>query len=104
MSIYANFDTEEQSQFASNTGWGDVIRWSDSLDVKAASEIVHLCEYGWSQNLPLLQSQLKAAVATQKPASDVVSTVRSLLAAILDARLGKNKATVLVVSDGTSPS
>ena len=46
---------------ASNTGWGDLCRWVDTLD--DAPELKHLTVYGWSQDLPAVAGNLRSALS-----------------------------------------
>ena len=96
MSTYANFNTSEGNFLCSNTGWGDVLAWSEDVPVEEHEQLIHLCEHGWCQNLPLLTEQLAKARTEHRPTPDVEEILDTL-----EALLGANKdATALVVSNG----
>jgi hypothetical protein len=48
MAFYLQIDLEEPEQVATNTGWGEVLDWSERLDPGAFPNFVHLCEHGWA--------------------------------------------------------
>lgn len=96
MSIYANLDTDEQVQFASNKGWSDVIAWVDGLDKDDFGELIHLADHGWSQEIEALREQLEKALKAS-PEKSVATTARALLDAI-------ETGDVVIISDGTGPA
>lgn len=82
MSIYAQVD-DNQTQVASNTGWGEFTRWVDGLDVDANESLIHLADYGWTENISDAAAQLDAALAASPPSDDkVLSTAKVLLQAL----------------------
>jgi hypothetical protein len=100
MSVYLSLDGGEPIMLASNKGWGDVGRWADGLDVDAYGEVVHLTENAWSQELPKLEKQLRAAVKASKPKP----TVKSTLADLLSLLANRGSAEVVTINNGTSPA
>lgn len=96
MSIYAQFDNDEQRQFASNQGWSDLIAWSETLDETRFPEIVHLCDNGYEQQLDALEQQLTEAVQLSPPSEDVAATVESLI----DALAVRGSADALFITNG----
>lgn len=99
MSISAAFDDGEQIQFATNTGWGDVVRWVDELPDEFVKAI-HLTAHGYVTDLPALHAQLTAALESHPPADDVRHTVEALLAA-LEANMDSD---AVFITDGMGPS
>lgn len=96
MSIYAQFDDGEQRHLASNTGWGDIVEWSESLDPAEYPDLIHLCDHGYEQQLDALEQQIHAAVAANPPPDDV----RKTLSGLLDTLAVRGGADVLFVTDG----
>jgi len=84
MSIYLEFDDEnEGDQIASSSGWGDVLRWSDTLPDGEYGEILHLMHHGWSDNPELLETELKNACEKYPPPGhDIHATMYGLIYAI----------------------
>lgn len=98
MGIYAAFDGEISDQIASNQGWADFGRWSDKLDAGKFPEIVLLSDYGWSQHIPLLRDQLKAAASEVAPDANTVSIITGLV----DLLTG-SQSEVVTVTNGITP-
>ena len=83
MGVHLKLDTrEEPEQLATITGWGDVGRWADSLPPKTADCLVHLCHYGWEQDLADLVKEVRSAMKAHAPKPDVESTLENLLSLI----------------------
>jgi hypothetical protein len=78
MSQYIQLDSGEQFFLSSNTGWGDCVRWSESLPVKGNEALLHLVEYGWSQEHQRVASQIKAALEATRPHKDIVSVMEHI--------------------------
>lgn len=98
MSIYAQLDTGEQDQFATTKGWGEVGRWIDALDSDTYPQLVHLREFGWSQQVVKLNEELARSVKSDPPDSqDVLSVVKRLTDFLGVAPEG---AEVLTITDG----
>lgn len=94
MSYYAVFDDEsEATQVASNGGWRDFYQWVESLE--GADELRQVTEYGLSENLDDLASELSAAIESGQPEESVKTTAEYLLA-LLDQN---ESAETLVVTD-----
>lgn len=91
MGYYAIIGGEQQVPLASLSGWSEFKAWADTLD--ASDEISHLCEYGFSQNIPALIAQLEASI----PAGSVGNTVRDLIGNL---RAAPEGAESIFVSDG----
>lgn len=70
--------------------------WIDTLDADAYGELVHLREYGWSQNIGTLSAQLTAAVVGSSPED---KTVISTLKELQDSLKGED-GNVVSISDG----
>lgn len=94
MSIYAVLNDYEPTFFSSNQGWSDVIAWTEDLDVETFPEVVHVAEHGYTEKLPELQSQLKAAIAAQPPEETVAATLAELIELLVD------ESGVLLINDG----
>jgi len=72
-------DGKEHIPLSSNLGWSKLQEWARLLDPKLYGEVIHLAEYGVSQDVPALQDQLAAALEKAKPFSVAVThTVSSL--------------------------
>lgn len=99
MAIYANLDTDEQEQIATNLGWGDFCRWADGLDTEQYGQVAHLRQHGWSQQLETLAKQLANALTSEQPPPDVLSVGHTLLRFVRDA----GEAEVVSISDGMGP-
>ena len=67
MSYDANFDDPQKSggQLASGKGWTDFTRWLIQLPAPLPA-LRHLCEYGWSDQLPALQTDLQDAASPDR--------------------------------------
>jgi len=96
MSLYAHFDNQDGGDVATNTGWRHFCAWVESLD--NAENLRHLTEYGWSQDIPVVTSELLDALGSGEPSSSVAATGEGLLGKLRD----NADATVIVISDGTT--
>lgn len=97
MSMYADFGSGAPTEVSSNQGWSQFGDWVGGLDVDDFGEVVHLWEYGWSQEIETLTQQLTSAIAEQSPDDDVVSVAQGLLELLA----GED---VVVITDGFGPS
>jgi hypothetical protein len=95
VSYTLRFDTGDEVDLATIGGWGQFTRWTDTIDPDEHGEVVHLAEYGWSQNLPELQEQLQAAAGGGEVPPAVHATALHLLR-----ELKASGAEACVVSDG----
>lgn len=99
MGVVAYLDIGERPTFAgdvaTNRGWGDLCRWADGLD--GFSELADLCRHGWSEELPGLEGQLRAALGADPPEASVRQTAEGLLAILSD----RKDAEVITIEDGT---
>ena len=79
MSIYATVGENEPVFFSSNQGWKELTEWADGLDEETYSEVVHVAEHGFTNDLVSLSSQLTAAMVDDPPDDDVRATVEELV-------------------------
>lgn len=80
MGYYLQIDSVPMQPLASNTGYGDVIRWSDSLPPAKAGCIHHLTTHGWEQDLPDLRAELELCMKEHTPTRpDAQDTLTNLL-------------------------
>ena len=96
MSQYLEIDADPGKQLASNTGWGDVIRYAATLPLGTADKLKHLTVYGWAQDINVLLRDIGAAIKQVPPRPDVADTLTNLLA-LLTAKPG---AVVVAVTNG----
>jgi hypothetical protein len=96
MSTYLSFDGGEPEDFASNTGYGDLCRWSAGLDMVAFAQLAHLCEHGWCQRPDALAAELGRALAESPPRDAPTLAVAKSLAESLAGRT----VDVLMVTQG----
>lgn len=103
MSLYAALDTDTDggTQVATNTGWGEFIDWTQDLDAEKFGEVIHLADYGWSQSIDELKTQLESAVNEHDVSSDDLRDVIDGLLQIIDEA---KDAGAIVVTDGFGPS
>lgn len=98
MGVYAGFDTDEVAPLASTNGWGEFGRWVDTL--AGYTELKHLRQYGWCQDLTLLREQALDAATEHGPGNhDVIGVVASLLTALDE----NEDAAAIVITDGMKP-
>lgn len=83
MSVYLAADGGEPAFVASNTGWGELSRWVESLG-DTAPNLRHLCEHGWEEPAGALAVELEAL--TPPDDEDVAGTLAELKAAVADAQ------------------
>lgn len=100
MGYYLQVGLEEAVSLASIIGWGDVIRWSQTLHPDKSQAIRHLCIHGWEQDLDDLTAELTAALKSDPPRHDVESTVQEMLKNI---KARPSSAAVVSVTDGMGP-
>jgi len=74
----ATIGGEESFALASTRGWHDFKVWVDTLPVEMYPDLIHLAEYGWSQELLDLHRQLLLAVAHKRPNDQVYRTAQNL--------------------------
>jgi len=96
MSYYAELDNKAKSggDVASNNGWSMFAAWVEELDGELP-QLRHLCEYGWCQNLPTLENDLKAALD-----SDPDESSKSIAEGLLKMLKSKADAEVIAITDG----
>ena len=87
----------DQFPLVSITGWNDAKAWIDTLDVDQFESLVHLAEYGWTENLAELRGQILAALKASPPDD---STVADTMAGLAKTLAGKTESSIFV-SDGT---
>ncbi len=76
MSVYLHVDDEDPEFLASTTGWGDVIRWVDSLSGFPA--LSHLAAQGWVEPAVCIVEEAPDALRAHPPAAEVRRTVVAL--------------------------
>jgi|LakMenE18May11ns_1017448.scaffolds.fasta_scaffold9935417_2 hypothetical protein len=96
MSIYFSIDGGTPIFLASNTGWGDFCRWSDSDGV--GDPVKHLCQHGYYEPLSEL---LPAIVNSPSPDDD---TVLVTLSDFVDLLTGEDDDAVITINDGMTTS
>lgn len=94
MSYYIQNDGDLGPQVASNSGWGDFGRWTDSLNPDDYGEVIGLYGNGWSDKPTDLASQLKDAQVISPPFDKETADVLSELISTIDAK------TVVSITDG----
>lgn len=97
MGYSLQIDDAEDVPLASNAGWGDVVKWAESLDANEYGELRHLVEYGWSDEYELLIDQISVAMQHDSPESEETAHTVEGLADSLSAVDG---AEVVTVTDG----
>ena len=75
MSIYAVIDESEPEFFSSNSGWTDVLDWSETLE---DSEFVSLCDEGFTEDVSACLESMTAAVEILPPPKTVAETISEL--------------------------
>lgn len=96
MTMQAFLDENDAGQVATNQGWADFTEWGWQLDLAKFPEVVHLSEYGWSQELANLADQINAGLVAVPPNDSAGSVAKGLLE-ILSYASGNES---LIVSDG----
>jgi len=85
LGYYLQIDEDDAVPLASLVGWGDVVRWTDTLAPKDASALHHLTAFGWEDDGAALASQLKDCFAKSPPhdapTKDTLKNFSALLAA-----------------------
>lgn len=97
MSIYATFDESAGDQLASNRGWGDFVRWTESLDADTFPNVVHLAEYGWVDELPKLAAELTKAIEQHSPEAQGLDKTLAELIELVKANQDKE---AIFITDG----
>jgi hypothetical protein len=99
VSYYLQIDLEEAQPLATSSGYGDLIRWVETLAPPDHPELRHLCAHGWTGDVAGLKAEVDAALSASPPqAADTRATVENLRA-LLE---GKDSAEVASVTDGLS--
>lgn len=92
MSVYLEIDSDDGLPLASNTGWGDVLRYAQALPSGLADTLKHLTAYGWGQDIAILLVELPAAMKQVPPRPDIADTLTNLLTLL------KTKPTAVVIA------
>ena len=97
MSYYAvlDDDAETSADVATVSGWCDFRRWVESIEGEY-DQLRHLVEYGWSQELADLESQLAEAIKAGNPNADNGDVGQGLLKLVAD----RKNAQAIFVTDG----
>lgn len=98
MSVYLSLDSGEPEMLASNKGWSDFCGWADELENDEA-ELIHLCDHGWSQDLPALEKAVTVGLKSAPPSDRNVIKTAHLLQELLNDR---GVAEVCTVNSGMS--
>lgn len=94
MSYYAALDGRDVGDVATNSGMHDFSEWVTELE--GAEALRYLTEYGESEDLEALETELAAALESADPTPDQRSIGEGLLAILRN----RGNATVLIISDG----
>lgn len=78
MSYYIQID-DSFDQFASNSGYGDVVKWVQKLPGDQYPELRHLVRYGWDNDVPAVLTQLESAIKASPPKGHNMTTCQGLL-------------------------
>lgn len=97
MTVSAIFGGEQWVDFATTKGTGDFMRWADGLVADDFPGIVHLAEWGWTNDLPSLRDELVEAVKKLPPGESLRKTLDGFILAIESAPKG---AASVMLSDG----
>ena len=100
MGYYLQIDTDDAEPLASLTGWGDVIRWADTLPLVRSLSLRHLCKFGWQDDPVLLKIELEEFLKTDPPHDPQTKETVINLLSLLTAH--KTKITVVSVTEGFS--
>lgn len=99
MSVYLVLDDQPGTSLASNSGWGHLADWVESLAVDSPA-LAHLVEHGWQEDTRRLTDELRARLQDSTPADPaVIATAKNLLDL-----LGGSDAEVVAVTDGIGRS
>lgn len=100
MSLYLQIDLQDPQPLATISGWGDMLRWVETLPAGESEQLRLLREYGRSLRPALLRTELAAAVEKHPREKDGVADTARNLAALLD---GVTDEQVALVTDGLGP-
>lgn len=98
MSIYTTISAGAPAFLASNKGWGDFCAWARGLSAKEAPDLLHLVDFGWDEDLPLVAEQLRAGLEGSPPDRDTRAVADELLSLVA----GADGGAVLTITDGLS--
>lgn len=79
MSYYLVVGGEDWVQVASLSGWAEFREWAEG---QPGDELHHLIDHGWGQNIPVLETELKKALADDPPVADVGDIALDILGAL----------------------
>ena len=99
MSIYAQFSDGDSPQIASNTGWGDLLRWVSLLD-NPPETLVGLFDDGWHEPISAIADAIQSLVDTPPEDPTIQTTLQGFLQILLD---HADRTDAIVISDGTAP-
>lgn len=100
MGYYLENDKGDQDCLASGMGYGDLIRWVESLPVSKFKNLHHLVQYGWVEEVGLLTAELSTAIQ-KRPPEDM--TVMKTAQEMLKLLTGWSDAKFVVVTNGIGP-
>jgi hypothetical protein len=89
---------DEQYQVGTTKGWGDFIRWADSLDLDENYALIQFAEHGHTEAPSDVLDELKASLTNDPPPDAATRDVATNLLSVLRAHDG---ADFFAVSDGT---
>lgn len=98
MTLALIIDGEFAADVATNSGWSDFCDWTDALDLAIYPELIHLVDFGWVDNLPMLQKQIEDGIREIRPGASAMEVATGLLKELRKAK----KAEYIIISDGTS--
>lgn len=101
MTISAVLGGDDYFDFATTKGLGDFIVWVDSLDINLFPTLSHLADWGWVNDLSVLESEIKFAIDISLPIFSLGKTIEEFLAN-LSGR--KSTAETIMFTNGLSPA
>lgn len=99
MSMYVTFDEGDGDQVATNTGWGDLVRWVADLDPDDYPLLCQLADHGETTSASDLATEIEAAIEESPP--DEVEGLASTLDGFLSILEANADADAVFVTDGT---
>ena len=97
MTIQAIIGGEEFIELATNKGYGDFVRWVDSIPVDKVPLLSHLVDWGWVNDLSELEKELANTIDTYNALPSVKKTAREFLDNLIKR---STKAETVMITDG----
>lgn len=98
MGYYLQIDAKDAQPLASNNGWGDAVKWVESLPPRESASLRHFCQFGWEEDLDGMESELSAALKGHEPKDHTVADTLKNWLSLLKSR--GDSAVVASVTDG----